>query len=363
MSAMQTRSVRVDAGALDRRAHARTQRRHLLRLVRDVVDYVARTGKMPRLEGRALRLRTSACSRSSGVRTSSPLARGQTRRMRPRLPELLSAALEDAMAKGEKNVIVRPTLDHKRGSRRARRAPARPSRHQRPSDYLDARRAEHDTARRLVHALISGTAAPAAPASSYKDVYYILRRSLGSEPDARGALARPHRCVPIAPVDLRGSDLAPSIVSDEPDFEDALVRRLAEREGLVAIVTRDASAFRGSHVPVFDPREFLALLGRMRDEPVPTPACSRMPYRTESSRPTAQAVPAGMLGASAPARWLRPRPPRAQLGFRDVANCFASASDWAGAPGPRPARATMETRGKRTARLQEGHSTWQSTSS
>ena len=112
-----------------------------------------------------------------------------------------------------------------------------------------------------MHALISGTAAPAVPASSYKDVYYILRRSLGSEPDARELLRGLIECVPITPVDLRGSDLASSIVSGEPDFEDALVRRLAEREGLVAIVTRDASAFRRSCVPVFDPREYLALLG------------------------------------------------------------------------------------------------------
>ena len=52
MSAMQTRSVRVDAGAL--RIAERTLARSgatFSGLVRDVVDYVARTGKMPRLEG------------------------------------------------------------------------------------------------------------------------------------------------------------------------------------------------------------------------------------------------------------------------------------------------------------------------
>ena len=128
-------------------------------------------------------------------------------------------------------------------------------------DYLDARRAEHDTARRLVHALLAADAAPVAPASSYKDVYYVLRRSLGSEPAARELVRGLIECVPVTPIDLRGSDLVPGIASDEPDFEDALVRRLAERERLVAIVTRDASAFRSSFVPVFDPLEFLALLG------------------------------------------------------------------------------------------------------
>lgn len=51
MSAMQTRSVRVDAGAL--RLAERTLARRgttFSGLVRDVVDYVARTGLLPQLE-------------------------------------------------------------------------------------------------------------------------------------------------------------------------------------------------------------------------------------------------------------------------------------------------------------------------
>lgn len=128
-------------------------------------------------------------------------------------------------------------------------------------DYLDARRSEHETARSLVRAILLHGGSPVAPASSYKDVYYILRRSLGSESDARALVKGLVECIPITPIDLRGTDLAPAAASNEPDFEDGLVRRLAERERLTAIVTRDASAFRSSFVPAFDPREFLGLLG------------------------------------------------------------------------------------------------------
>lgn len=128
-------------------------------------------------------------------------------------------------------------------------------------DYLDARRSEHETARSLVRAILLHGGSPVAPASSYKDVYYILRRSLGSESDARALVKGLVECIPITPIDLRGTDLAPAAASNEPDFEDGLVRRLAERERLTAIVTRDASAFRSSFVPVFDPQEFLGLLG------------------------------------------------------------------------------------------------------
>lgn len=127
-------------------------------------------------------------------------------------------------------------------------------------DYLDARRSEHDTTRWLVRAILSRGGAPVAPASSYKDVYYILRRSLGGEKDARALVRGLVECVPISPIELRGADLAPAVTSDEPDFEDGLVRQLAERERLAAIVTRDASAFRSSFVPVFTPQEMLGLL-------------------------------------------------------------------------------------------------------
>lgn len=127
-------------------------------------------------------------------------------------------------------------------------------------DYLDARRDEHATARELVHAALGAGMALAAAASSYKDMYYILRRSLKDEVGARGLIRGLIECVPITAVDLRATDLAPAIASDEPDFEDGLVRQVAERERLVAIVTRDSSAFAGSPVPSFGPREFLELL-------------------------------------------------------------------------------------------------------
>lgn len=163
------------------------------------------------------------------------------------------------MPRGEKDLVARPVL-----GREPRDELLEPRRVLLDTnvllDYLDARRAEHDVARRLVHAALAADGVLVAPASSYKDAYYILRCSLGSEAAARELLRGLIECVPITPIDLRGSDLAPSVVSDEPDFEDALVRRLAERERLVAIVTRDASAFRASFVPVFDPREFLELL-------------------------------------------------------------------------------------------------------
>ena len=167
------------------------------------------------------------------------------------------------MAKGQKGLLVRPVAPEGRGTHPDATL-LEPRRVLLDTnillDYLDARRAEHSVARELVHAALGAGMALAAAASSYKDMYYILRRSLKDEVDARGLIRGLIECVPITAVDLRAADLAPAIASNEPDFEDGLVRQVAEREHLVAIVTRDNAAFIASSVPSFDPREFLELL-------------------------------------------------------------------------------------------------------
>ena len=128
-------------------------------------------------------------------------------------------------------------------------------------DYLDARRAKHSLARELVHAALGAGMALAAAASSYKDMYYILRRSLKDEVGARGLIRGLIECVPITAVDLRAADLAPAIASNEPDFEDGIVRTLAEAWGASFIISRDERAFAGSSIPRVSAREFLELVG------------------------------------------------------------------------------------------------------
>lgn len=128
-------------------------------------------------------------------------------------------------------------------------------------DYVDARRDEHVTAVELMHMAVARDLYLVAPASSYKDLYYILCRSLHSEERGRALLRKLVECVPIAPLDLRGAYLAPASAGDEPDFEDGLVREIAECERVSAIITRDTAAFTGSSIPKFTPQEFLEVMG------------------------------------------------------------------------------------------------------
>jgi predicted nucleic acid-binding protein len=127
-------------------------------------------------------------------------------------------------------------------------------------DYIDSARKEHQLAVDLMHRMQEREVYPFAAASSYKDVYYILNRILKDEAEARWLVFGLIDCVPIGAVDLKMEYLPRAISSDEPDFEDGLIRSVAEQEKATAIITRDKKAFEDSYIPSFSPAEFMALL-------------------------------------------------------------------------------------------------------
>ena len=100
-----------------------------------------------------------------------------------------------------------------------------------------------------------------ASALSLKDVYYILSRQY-DKARAREAIRRLMGLVIIAPVSAEECDEA--LRSDEPDFEDGLIRFCAELNGADFIITRDADAFATSPVRSVTAAEYLDI-ARKRD--------------------------------------------------------------------------------------------------
>lgn len=98
-----------------------------------------------------------------------------------------------------------------------------------------------------------GLAAP----MSLKDVYYIMRKKF-AEPDAREAISRLMDLLIIAP--FGAADCVKSIQSDEPDFEDGLIRACAELNEATFILTRDKNAFRHSTVRSLTCEEYIELI-------------------------------------------------------------------------------------------------------
>lgn len=97
---------------------------------------------------------------------------------------------------------------------------------------------------------------------SLKDVYYLACKAYGRVA-ARKVVGQLMGILAIAPVDAEVCDKA--LRSDEPDFEDGLIRACAELNGADFIVTRDAAAFAHSKVRSVTAAEYLEI-ARSRDE-------------------------------------------------------------------------------------------------
>ena len=80
---------------------------------------------------------------------------------------------------------------------------------------------------------------------SLKDVYYILCK-IKPEPEVRKVISNIFTVATVLNVDEE--ILKDAISSDEPDFEDGIIRACAESNNLDFIITRDEQAYQGSRV-------------------------------------------------------------------------------------------------------------------
>lgn len=113
-----------------------------------------------------------------------------------------------------------------------------------------------DAAREVVNLCSGNGEFGMACALSFKDVYYIATRIHG-EPWARNAVDKLMGLLVIAPVDAEVLDVAKR--SNEPDFEDGIVRASAELNGADFIITRDKAAFAKSRIRAVSASEYLEI--------------------------------------------------------------------------------------------------------
>lgn len=128
-------------------------------------------------------------------------------------------------------------------------------------DYAVRNRPEHDHAVRLMERIVSGKDAGFTTSGSLKDFYYLCRKPLG-EPLSRELVRR--FLVMLDVLAVGQAECNDSAYSDEPDFEDGLIRAAAERNGMDFIITRDAGAFDHSPVRSMTARRYLELFGERR---------------------------------------------------------------------------------------------------
>lgn len=96
--------------------------------------------------------------------------------------------------------------------------------------------------------------------SSLKDVYYVYRRHYGDEPAARAAVRELRRI--FALVNLTTAVVDGALDSDEPDFEDGLLRAAGEQSRCDYLLTRDAPGFSAASFEKVDAPGLLEVLSR-----------------------------------------------------------------------------------------------------
>lgn len=107
----------------------------------------------------------------------------------------------------------------------------------------------------LIDEMFLENGATYALSSSLNEVYYILHRRYMEEPEARESIRDIAETFDL--VDLTGVFVFESIDSDEPDYEDGLIRVAAEELQADAIISYDKAAFENSPVPKLTATEAL----------------------------------------------------------------------------------------------------------
>lgn len=108
-------------------------------------------------------------------------------------------------------------------------------------DLVAASRPAHAETLRAMRAALQAGMDLRCLASSLKDVYYVYQRHYGSEPAARTAIRYLRETLTV--LDLTTTMVDAALRSDEPDYEDGLVRAGAELTGCSYLLTRDTAGF------------------------------------------------------------------------------------------------------------------------
>ncbi len=107
--------------------------------------------------------------------------------------------------------------------------------------FLDSYQALHKAIEAESECLVS--------ASSVTDIFYILRKFFKSADEAKERIKQLSQLVIFA--DVQGMDIQTALMRTMPDFEDAVVDTVAERNCVSYILTRNTKDFTGSVVPAF----------------------------------------------------------------------------------------------------------------
>ena len=134
-------------------------------------------------------------------------------------------------------------------------------------DVLQHREPWNRTGERLFDGAARHSFTGCITAKEVTDIHYLTRKIFCGQPHsdalARDVLKSLFSLFEV--LDTCADDCKNAVLSDCPDYEDAVMIQTALRSGIDCIVTRNTKDFAPSLIPVFSPGAFLEKLDRMEE--------------------------------------------------------------------------------------------------
>ena len=95
-------------------------------------------------------------------------------------------------------------------------------------------------------------------ASSATDIYYLVRKHLHSAPSAKQVMGKLYSLMGI--LEVGEHDCVEALASQIADYEDAVVEKVAGRNNMEYIVTRNMKDYQFGNVRVITPEDFIQMM-------------------------------------------------------------------------------------------------------
>lgn len=125
-------------------------------------------------------------------------------------------------------------------------------------DALTSRKPWNESAEKIFLMAANNTIEMYITASSATDIYYLIRKHLHDVDTAKTIMGKLYSLVGI--LEVTEADCIDALASSIRDYEDAVVEKVAARQGMDYIVTRNIKDFQSGNTNVIIPDDFVKIM-------------------------------------------------------------------------------------------------------
>lgn len=125
-------------------------------------------------------------------------------------------------------------------------------------DALTSRKPWNESVEKIFLMAANNTIEMYITASSATDIYYLIRKHLHDADTAKTIMGKLYSLVGI--LEVTEADCIDALASSIRDYEDAVVEKVAARQGMDYIVTRNIKDFQSGNTNVIIPDDFVKIM-------------------------------------------------------------------------------------------------------